>query len=317
MGFFSSFPGTQDGKADTPLALPKMTNAHIERMKNVLGIRELESMPAQAARAFQLASDPNSRTSDFIQIIESDEALSARIIRVANSVYYFRGTPAGDIDKAVNNIGLDELRCLLSATMLRSLVSGKHPVREHVWANSVATAILCRMLAPMVDSISPGEAFLAGLLHDVGKLVMIRRAGELYEKVYARVNVMPHGFVEAEEEIYELNHVEVGQWIAESWSFPPEIIRAICFHHSPWPREGSVIVRKLPLFVLVKIADTIAHAAGVGHPGYLRSFQKRQKEELPHALAILGISTVQGEEIIKNFELQFNDQFSLFQPDNL
>ena len=111
MGFLSGLLGGEKAKAKAVSALPRTNLATANRIKNILGIRELESMPLQAARAFQLASDPKANSADFVHVIEQDEALGSKIIRVANSVYFFRGTKATDIEKAVNNIGLNELRC--------------------------------------------------------------------------------------------------------------------------------------------------------------------------------------------------------------
>jgi HD-like signal output (HDOD) protein len=271
-------------------------------------------MPAQAARAFQLASDPKAKGADFVEVIESDEVISARIIRIANSVYFFRGTPATDIDKAVANIGLDELRCLLSASMLRSLLQGRHPAREQAWLNGVATGICSRSLSRFTN-ISEGEAFLSGLLHDVGKLIMIRRGGELYDKVIRKVAADHVTFVDAEEAVFELNHVEVGKWVAEIWNFPPPAIAAIAGHHDGWTKDPKKMGKATPIRMLVKAADTIAHSLGIGHPPHLASFRKRAEEDLPNVFEQLGISTQDGQGFIKNFEKQFVEEYSRFQVD--
>jgi HD-like signal output (HDOD) protein len=311
MGLFARLSGKTAEPPAGSMA-QKTTTATAERIKNVLGIRQLESMPAQAARAFQLASNPNAKGSDFVKIIESDEVISARIIRIANSVYFFRGTAANDIDKAVANIGLDELRCLLSASMLKSLLQGKHPAREQVWANGVATGICCRALARFT-TIPEGEAFLCGLLHDIGKLIMIRRGGELYDKVIRLVASSGKSFVEAEEEIFELNHVEVGKWVAETWTFPAGVIRAISGHHEPWPKDSKSTGKYTDTALLVKAADIIAHSLGIGHPPQFSSFRRGADEELPHALQQIGIGTTDGRSFIQNFDKQFEQEFARYQ----
>lgn len=316
MGFFSRLGGhspTETSMGGKTLTL-KTAPATAERIKNVLGIRQLESMPAQAARAFQLASDPKAKGADFVQVIESDEVISARIIRIANSVYFFRGTPATDIDKAVANIGLDELRCLLSASMLRSLLQGRHPAREQVWANGVATGICCRALSGYTN-ISEGEAFLSGLLHDVGKLIMIRRGGELYDKVIRKVAADKISFVQAEEAIFELNHVEVGKWVAEIWNFPVPAIAAIAGHHDAWTTDANKMGRNTPIRMLVKAADTISHSLGIGHPSHLTSFRRHAEEDLPHVFDQMGMSHQDGQGFIKNFEKQFSEEYSRYKTD--
>ena len=316
MSFFSKLTGgsTESKRHSETGTFVRTTPATAERIKNVLGIRQLESMPAQAARAFQLASDPKAKGADFVKVIESDEVIAARIIRIANSVYFFRGTAAADIDKAVANIGLDELRGLLSASMLKQLLQGRHASREQVWANSVATAICCRTLSRFTN-IPDGEAFLCGLLHDIGKLIMIRRGGDLYDRVIRKVVSDRKTFSEAEEEVFEINHVEVGTWVAETWTFPKNIIRAIGGHHNPWPKDPQLKGKGTSTAMLVKSADIIAHALGIGHPAGYMSFRARAEEELPEALDQLGISTKDGETFIQNFDRQFNEELGRYQID--
>lgn len=310
MGFLKNL--FSDGATKTE-RLPRTSHAIATRIRDILGIREIEAMPVQAARAFQLASDPRARLADFVEVIESDEALSARIIRIANSVYFFRGTPATDIEKAVANIGLDELRCLLSASMLRSLLQSRHKVREQIWANSVATAICCRNLSRFAREVSTGEAFLCGLLHDVGKLVMIRKGGILYERVVSLVSSGNRSFIEAEEEVFELNHVEVGKWVGELWNFPEQVLVAIAEHHLPWPKEEKET--SLTISQMVKAADCMAHAAGIGHPFQMRGFARRAEREIDRACQLFGLGGEDQSSFMTYFAQQFEKEFSLYQPD--
>lgn len=309
MGFFRSLTSVNKPQS------PKVSRASESRIKNILGITQLEALPAHAARAFQLASDPKSKTADFVRIIESDEALSARVIRVANSVYFYRGTPANDIEKAVANIGLDELRCLLSATMLRNLLQGKSSIRKQVWANSVATATFARGLSRTITSISSGEAFLCGLVHDVGKLVMLRRAPDLYERVIARVGSSSVDFISAEEEVFELNHVEVGQWVAQTWSFPAAILEGVAGHHRPLPTDGRLLREGRNLAAIVRGADVMAHAAGIGHPAGFAAFRKAAIEESERFAVLLGWSTADTERFIQTYTRKFESTLALYEAE--
>lgn len=296
-------------------SLPRTSPGTAERIKNILGIQKLESMPVQAAQAFQIASDPKAKQDDFVKVIEADEALSARIIRVANSVYFFRGTKATDIENAVNNIGLEELRCLISATMLKSLLHGQSEVREAVWANAVATGIACREIASLGQDISTGSAFLCGLLHDVGKLIMIQRGGRLYEKVLTLLAAEEISPIEAEERVFELNHVEVGKWIAEHWNFPEPVIVAISFHHQPWHERNTKQPAKLGVAQLVKCADTICHAAGIGHTRQFKPYRLHAEENLPHALELLQWDQVKLESFSQTLKEKFERDFALYKPE--
>ena len=317
MGLLSRFLGAKSAEQKQQTkSIPKTARSEIERIKNFLHIRELETLPLQAARAFQLASDPNSRLDDFVKVIEADEALSARIIRVANSVYYFRGNQALEIRQAVTNIGLEELRCLLSATMLKSLLSGRTNAREQIWANSIATAICARTLSSRFPELFPGEAFLCGLLHDVGKLIMIQRGARQYDSV---IKIVSHGekdFVQAEEEMFQVNHLEVGKWLGETWNFPDVVIETILNHHQPWPENAGEKPRQIPYSLLIKIADTISHAAAIGHPSYFVPFQKKKQDEMTFACAISGLRTDDQISFIKTLQKQYAEEVDLYKLDS-
>ncbi len=310
MGFFGKLLSKPGGTPDKERVLRRTSPATAERIKNILGIRELEMMPAQAARAFELSSDPQAKADDFVHVIESDEALSARVIRVANSVYFFRGNAANDIEKAVANIGLDELRGLLSATMLRSLLNTASSVREQLWGNSVATAIASRLLARSTTHLSTSEAFLAGLLHDVGKLVMIRRGGNRYDKVLQIVAGGEKNFIEAEEVVFEVNHVEVGKYVAEEWHFPARIIETIALHHEPIPEESRP---SLP--TLVHTADLISHANLLGHAPPLRSFGKHSRQAVLPLLGRFSLSEESYVGFCEDLQAQYEKELALYQTE--
>ena len=311
MGFFDAFRST---KSDAPpsQSLVKTGRHEAQRIKSILGMRSIESMPAQATRAFQLASDPKAGTTEFVEIIEQDEALSARIVRVANSVYFYRGTQVVDIEQAVAAIGLSELRCLISATMLKNLLQGKDKVRSQLWANSVGTALAARMIAPRMMGIDEGEAFLCGLLHDVGKLVMIRAESERYQTALARVNEETD-IILAEESVYELNHVDVGSWISDIWNFPDCVRNTVLMHHNPWPEDFTKISETERIPFLIKAADCIAHACGLGHQNAFSALKMRAKAELHLAQKYIGFEDEPFKSFLEQFEKRFPEEFDLYQ----
>lgn len=302
-------------KRDKTKMVAPTTIATEVRIKNILGIHNLDAMPAQAARAFQIASDPKAKTSDFVTIIESDEALSSRIIRIANSVYFQRGAPTGEIEKAVAQIGLDELRGLLSATMLKSLLRSKTDARKQIWANAVGTAMIAGHLAKYAQGISTGEAFLCGLVHDVGKLIMLMRNQELYQRVIAQAASGADDFVTIEDKLFETNHVEVGQWVAERWKFPPSAIEAIAGHHNPWPKSVGNLQRSAQPALLIRIADLLAHAAGLGHPAAYRPFQERCRMSVERCRKELGVSQEEINHLLEQSKIEFEQLYSLYEED--
>jgi len=319
--FLKIFQGSKKkDEQDVPSATSR---AVAKRITSILGLRSLESMPAQAARAFSLASDPKAGVPQFVSLIEADDALGARVVRIANSVYFLRGDPVKDIEQAVVTIGIDELRSMLSATMLESMLKGKEKEREYIWANSVGTAIGARLLAKRTTNLAPSEAFLCGLVHDVGKLIMLRRDPMTYRKVLSLVSSGEKDFFEAEEELFEINHVEVGKWAAESWNFPPVTISSINYHHRSYQQldnqiealatgSGEEIKIELSLPLIVKIADELCHSIGIGHPGGFSGFQARCRAQLPLLAQILAVSNEDLEKICAQIHSMFEQEIGIY-----
>ena len=308
MGFLSSLINPKP-------ELKPISSAVEGRIKNILGINKLEAIPAHAARAFQIASDPKSIWSDFVEVIESDDALSARVIRIANSVYFQRGEAAKDIESAVANIGLSELRALLSATMLKGLLKSKTDTRKQVWANAIGTAMIAKTLAPLSKDISEGEAFLAGLVHDVGKLIMLGRNDAHYHKVLTLAMSGERPFTEVEEEVFELDHVEVGQWVAERWNFPKSAIEAIAFHHQKWPSSAGTLKNERNIGLLIKVADTLAHASAIGHPSSSSGLKKASYREMGKCAQQFGIKLTQMQHLLAKAIAVYEEQLSMYEDD--
>lgn len=313
MGIFGSF---NQGQLTTENMekLPLTSLADEARISQVLGLRSLESMPTQAAQAFKLACSPKSTLGDFTKVVESDEVLSARIIRIANSVYYRRGEEAKDISRAVATIGLDEIRCLLSAAMLKSLLNSKSSYRNNIWGNSVATGIAARLLSSFT-LIPEGEAFLCGILHDAGKLIFIQRLPIEYSKVLELGFRSEKQFHEIELEEFNVTHIEVGKWLAEKWNFPETVRLAISLHHETWPKDPLFKGKKTSSAMLIKCADTIAHAAYLGHPSKLSNFGKNAQMQLTHVGSQLEIELETVQHIKNQVSLKFSEEFSLYSSD--
>ncbi len=147
---------------------------------------------------------------------------------------------------------------------------------------------------------------------------MVRKNGKLYENVLLAVSGGQKSFVQAEDEVFDLNHVEVGRWIAEKWQFPEAAIRAIAFHHHSWPKDADNRGKNCSHAMLVKAADTFSHAAGIGHPPSFRPFQQQAEGEMDAAMKQLGVSAgTNAASLVSELKRQFEQELSLYQSDNL
>ncbi|RIL08575.1 MAG: hypothetical protein DCC75_08525 [Proteobacteria bacterium] len=308
MGFlsktlFGSKPAKAARSGEVRELAPNITAAILSL---VGGSKAIPPMPAAAQKAFQLSIDPNAEARDFIDVIESDESLSARVLRIANSVFFDRGKKSSTIEEAVIVIGINELRCLLNSNTLSEIFPSKHPARAHLWAHDIATALISKSIAQRLKPAKADFAFLAGLMHDIGKLLLLQRNKEEFEKIVKLVENQGMTFCEAEASLFPFDHTDIGQLIAQRWHFGGELTAAIKLHHLPWD-DGEISIAQI-----VKAADIIAHSLGLGHPRTFNRFRLKSEEELPAALSRIGISETDRKGALDNFRRQFEGEFELY-----
>ncbi len=278
-----------------------------ETIYKVVGRDAIPSMPFAAQKAFKVATDPEADADDFVEVIESDEALAARIIKIANSVYYDRGKKSSTIQEAVNVIGLNEVRSFLNSSILANLFPSTHPLREQFWINDIATAIIAKRLAQM---ISPGQAdlyFLAGLMHDIGKLLLVQKSPHLYEAIIEKVKTKGTNFIENELEVFPFTHCDVGKLIAKKWGFSSFLATAIGLHHHSLEELEEIEESAAQTAAVIKAADLIAHSLGLGHRQDYSLFSTYCRESLPATLNFLGVgqkTEVLLEEAKKAFDVE-------------
>ncbi len=266
-------------------------------------------MPGAAQKAFQLSIDPNAEARDFIEVIESDEGLSARVLKIANSVYFDRGNKSSTIEESVTVIGINELRCLLNANSLSEIFPTSAPARTHFWAHDIGTALAARLLSQRILPSKSELAFLGGLMHDVGKLLLIQRNLDEYNKILQQVEREGGPFTKAEEQRFPFDHTEVGQLIGERWNFSPELLAMIRNHHKTW---DEVVGAGPSLVGIIKAADIIAHALGLGHPATFNRVRAIASEQLPETWNALGIPEGESKAILDRVRRSYETEYDLY-----
>jgi putative nucleotidyltransferase with HDIG domain len=211
---------------------------------------DLPPMPAAAARALRLARDPDTTTDELAKVVLVDPALAARVLTMSRSVLYLRRTPPKTLREAIMTVGFQGLRRILMAASARSAFSADDRVAQALWGHSLATAIAADELAKSVGADNAGgDAFIAGLLHDIGKLIFHIAD----PKAYAQLGVCDAA---QEHEFFGATHDLAGACVAEIWGLDDEIVQAILGHHG-----GEA---PTALAVLVGRADLIATEIGYG-----------------------------------------------------
>ena len=207
----------------------------------------LPPFPKVAARALSLARDPRARTDDVARVVAADPALAARVLRISNSVFYMKHDPPRTVRDAIVTVGFNTLRTILIAASARSMYGAHDAVAETLWAHALATGIAADELRDPREPAG-GTTFIAGLLHDVGKLVF-------HITDPAALVGLGHAEEERERERYGVTHAVVGGVLADMWGTPHGVADAIMEHHI---RPACGLAGR------VAVADWIAHTIGFG-----------------------------------------------------
>lgn len=201
-------------------------------------IGDLPPMLATAMKAMQMTKDPKVAARDLQSVISQDQALSARILRIVNSAVYCFRRKVSTISHAVAILGMETIRSIIMAASIHQLYQsgmrmandlGTKLMADHSWGSAVAA----RVIAQRVRYGNPEEAFLCGLMHDIGKPVLLQSMPIEYLPIVNEVYMGGSTFHELEMLALGFSHAHVGALLAAKWNFPPQLSEAIGYHHNP------------------------------------------------------------------------------------
>lgn len=231
------------------------TKDDLSRMIETLG--DLPSSPAIVSAVIGMATDLDTDLSDLGRVLSADEGLTAKVLRLSNSSFYGRSKQIGTVNDAIRTLGYYTLRSLVVASSSHAIFKQKDSTRflPVLWDHSLATAVASRHLGRQLKHASTEEAFIAGLLHDVGKLVLTQMVPGEFQKVQRSASV-DGNWCRHEKKQFGFTHVDVGVAMLEQWNFPRDLLEAIALHHSD-PEMAPE--RPATLAQLVWLANQIAN----------------------------------------------------------
>ena len=201
--------------------------------------KNLPTIPTVLARILQLADAENTSGKELIAVVEHDQALTGKMLRLANSAFFGQSRRVATIPRAVVLLGFSTVRNLaLGVKVWDTLGTGIARDRlEELWAHAVAVGVAAKTLTARLRVGDPDEAFTAGVLHDVGRLILAMRFRDDYWQCVGGAGESEA--VERKEAAgLGVDHAEVGGWILEAWSLPPTIVEAVRAHHAADARPG-------------------------------------------------------------------------------
>ena len=260
-------PGEEEGLVDPEFrggSLPRSKGGDLTPRDLAQNDRFLASFPDIYFRITEVLNAPNSSVAHISEVVSKDPSLSAKLLKLVNSSFYGFSSRIDSISRAVALIGGNELSTLALGISLLSAfkdVPEAYVTMRSFWMHSVACGVFARLLSTRREAAKEEHFFLAGLLHDLGRLVLYRRVPFSMAQALQEAARRGVGVHEAEREVLGFDHASVGYQILKEWRIPPSLAEAVRFHHNPGASEAPYEP------AVLHVADLLALGCRFGSSG--------------------------------------------------
>lgn len=251
------------GDADRSPEDDDRTRAGAELKSQILeGVKDLAPMPQVAQKARKILADEESSFKDLAAVIETDQAIAARVLKIANSPYYGAGSKITSLQQGAVFLGMKTLQELLTlacaSSVLGTELKGYGLESGALWQHALAVASCAQSIAKRKAPELKDDAFSAGLIHDCGKLVLdphVAQRKALFDRFF---ETEQGTFLEAERHILGFDHTEIGFDVCEKWNIPSQLSAPVRHHHHPSEAPDDILSN------IVHAADAVAMMSGLG-----------------------------------------------------
>ncbi len=233
-----------------------------EFLKKLDSISDIPTLPNIVIEVNKLLQDYDTSIKKLGKLIEKDQAMVTKILRLVNSAFYGFRSKIRNIPHAVIVLGFNTIRnAVVSVSIIKAFPGEKALGGLKItdfWEHSIGVAVTSRYLAEQTRLDSPDDCFVVGLLHDIGKVVLAQHFTEFFGLVWKSVKEGGLSFFEAEQKLLPVNHARIGGHLAKKWQFPVSLIDTITYHHAI--RKS---VANLNQLIVVHTADNIVNICKV------------------------------------------------------
>jgi len=235
-------------------------SANVDLRRRIEQVGELPTLPHVVQKLASMIGRPNVSAEEIGALIEKDQVLSAKVLRLANSPFYGFPSRIASVAHAVVVLGLSVVKGLtLCATAFDMM---KNAGMNDLWRHSLGVAITAHILGAKAGMKNPEEVFVGGLLHDIGKVVLYVKWPDIGQQITAATKDSSRSLMEAEQELFAVTHADVGGWLATAWHLPTSLREPILHHHIPSAAQDAKLQT-----AIVHVADVLVKGLACGNPG--------------------------------------------------
>ncbi|MCS6296110.1 MAG: HDOD domain-containing protein [Nitrospira sp.] len=236
------------------------SSANIDLRRRIEQVGELPTLPHVVQKLASMIGRPNISAEEIGALIEKDQVLSAKVLRLANSPFYGFPSRIASVAHAVVVLGLSVVKGLtLCATAFDIM---KNAGMNELWRHSLGVALTAHILGAKAGMKNPEEVFVGGLLHDIGKVVLYVKWPDVGQQITLATRNTSRSLMETEQALFEVSHADVGGWLATAWHLPTSLREPILHHHSPSAAQDAKLQT-----AIVHVADVLVKGLACGNPG--------------------------------------------------
>jgi len=232
--------------------------------KTAAKIEEISTLPQVLKEILDVTADPTSGAFDLQDILKSDPALTAKILKIANSAYYGLVQKVTNVKRAIIFLGFKTVKNLSVAVSVSDMFKSEETImgysRGELWKHSVSVALCAKSITQRIGLMEAEDIFTVGIMHDVGIIIEDQYLNEYFKKVLMDTDLAQNGIIETERKILGFDHATLGEKVVLQWKIPEEIATIISYHHKP--RVAPEAYRKQ--IAIIYLADIICSARKIG-----------------------------------------------------
>lgn len=262
-------------------------------------VGDLPAIPSVIVNSLSILNDPMGTLKKAQEQISLDQALTAFFLKVANSAMYSTRQEIKTLSMALNILGANAAKTILSTYLAKGLYSlqGNKMIQNLIWKHSIATAVIAKRISEQMKTGNAEEAFISGLLHDIGKAVLLKNKPNEFENIVMAMFNDEKTSIAAEEEEFGFTHVEVGYIMMKKLKFAYSMIENLVFHHDPTEYTGENKI--IPIISLAnKLTRTLEY-----------SFSKAEEPLIE--LDMIGINEETCNQIVASAQQEMDDHMAL------
>jgi putative nucleotidyltransferase with HDIG domain len=247
-------------------------------------LSEIPTLPTILLEVSRLLQNPDATSQQLARLIKKDQSITAKILRLVNSAFYGCQSRISDVNSAVMVMGFNTVRnAIMSISVIKAFADIKDMEQfkvEDFWFHALSVAITSRHMALQCHKKVADESFVAGLLHDIGKVILSQWFRDLFVDIWKLARETGIPFIQAENALSPLNHAQIGSHLAKKWKLPSDFAETIRWHHSP-----HAVKEVRAVSTIVAVADAIVNRDRVAIDVATKGMFEGANNDLTFALA--------------------------------